>query len=105
MAGILIGQVTVNPGTARPGESVKVEVLGTDGLTLDGRTRVTVTIDGVVGALQYLQFPGECERVLRVRASGGGLVDDATAGVQVAGAMVTFMSTARRVASAESALM
>lgn len=65
----IIGSVTVTPPAPRPGESVLVEVRGPDGAIITDPA-VRVTIAGVPGAVQHLQFPKAGPRHLGVHASG-----------------------------------
>jgi hypothetical protein len=65
----IIGSVTITPPIPRPGQSVLVEVRGHDGVLLNPATS-NVTIAGVPGAAQYLQFPKAGPRTLGVNASG-----------------------------------
>jgi hypothetical protein len=88
----LIGQIVCTPATVRPGETVRVKVLGKDGLTLDG-TSTQVSVNGVAGAVQYLQFPTTGQRRLVVRArSEAGETDRQVETIDVAGEPLTFQS-------------
>jgi hypothetical protein len=64
----LIGQISVQPPSPRPGESVRVEVFDNANNSLLGK-EIAVSINGVPGALQYLQFPSTGQRRLIVRAT------------------------------------
>jgi hypothetical protein len=88
----LIGKIVCTPATVRPGETVKVEVFGEAGLTLDG-AGTQISINGVAGAVQYLQFPTVGQRRLLVQArSKAGEADRQTGTVDVAGKPLTFQS-------------
>ncbi|HTE17637.1 MAG TPA: hypothetical protein VK689_04560, partial [Armatimonadota bacterium] len=88
----LIGKIVCTPATVRPGETVKVEVFGEAGLTLEG-AGTQVSINGVAGAVQYLQFPTVGRRRLLVQArSKAGEADRQTGTVDVAGEPLTFQS-------------
>src|SRR4051812_34374468 len=63
----LIGRIVLQPTAVRPGESVRIEVFGADDPPSDGSV-VDVSINGVPGAVQYLQFPTIGQRRLTVLA-------------------------------------
>ena len=63
--GTLIGQVTVQPKSAVPGEPVLVRVLRGDG-ELQSDPAVTVNIAGVTAVSRYYQFPTAWTRTLTV---------------------------------------
>lgn len=63
----LIGRVALQPSSPRPGETVRVEVFDNEDKTLR-KPGMSVTINGVPGAVQYLQFPTVGQRRLVVRA-------------------------------------
>ncbi|NTW52549.1 MAG: carboxypeptidase regulatory-like domain-containing protein [Chlorobiaceae bacterium] len=63
----LIGQISVQPPSPRPGQSVRIEVFDNANNPLLGQD-VAVSINGVPGAVQYLQFPSAGQRCLIVRA-------------------------------------
>lgn len=68
----LIGQVQLTPPEALAGQSVLVEVLDSAGRSYEGQDDVTVTVNGVTGARQYLQFVGSGpQRVLVALAKDG----------------------------------
>ncbi|HTW82851.1 MAG TPA: PKD domain-containing protein [Candidatus Sulfotelmatobacter sp.] len=89
----LIGSVTVSPSTARPGQSVLIEVLDGSGKPYAANSPVTVTIDGVPTAHRYVQYLGAGTRTLLIRAVHGTQSETATATVTVAGDAVTFRRT------------
>lgn len=105
----LIGSVVVTPKAPRPGQSVKVEVLGPDGAPLP--RGVTVSIDGLPGSLTFLQFASPGLRRLRVEArspSQGRLrpwSQTAEAVVEVVGVPVTFRPDPAGASSAELAML
>lgn len=66
----VIGSIVITPDKPRPGETVKVEVLDQNGASLAGTTRVSVFINGVPGAVRYLQFPAKGRRTIIARAAG-----------------------------------
>lgn len=88
----MIGKIIVEPAAVRPGESVRIEVHNKDGKLPDD-TAVKVTIHGVPGALQYLQFPTEGQRRITVIASTpNGETERQTILIDVKGAPLTFPS-------------
>jgi len=89
----LIGSVSVQPSTVRPGQSVLVEVLDANGRSYAANSPVAVTINGVPAARRYLQFIGAGNRTLQVRAVLGSNSEAATATVTVAGDPLTFRRT------------
>lgn len=64
----LIGRVVFQPAAPKPGESVRVEVLGGDGQPI--AANIDLRINGIPGAVQYLQFAHPGERRIAVRAIG-----------------------------------
>lgn len=88
----IIGRIALQPSTVRPGEPVRVEVFNNDDNPLNG-TDVQVSINGVPGALQFLQFPTIGQRRLIVRArTASGETYRQVALLDVAGAPVEFPS-------------
>ncbi|MCX5863614.1 MAG: carboxypeptidase-like regulatory domain-containing protein [Deltaproteobacteria bacterium] len=63
----LIGRIALQPSSPRPGETVRVEVFDNEDKTMQN-TGMSVVINGVPGAVQYLQFPSVGQRRLVVRA-------------------------------------
>ncbi|MBI5571768.1 MAG: hypothetical protein HY914_17630 [Desulfomonile tiedjei] len=53
----IIGEIVVIPTEALPGQSVLVEVLSPEGRSYDNAEIPHVSINGVLGSRQYLQFP------------------------------------------------
>ena len=76
-AGQLIGSIIVTPPTPRPAESVRVEVRSPAGAVLEG-PGIRVMINGVPGAVRYLQFGGPGQRRLKVLAVSGGVAERLT---------------------------
>ncbi|HEX2060340.1 MAG TPA: carboxypeptidase regulatory-like domain-containing protein, partial [Thermoanaerobaculia bacterium] len=85
----LIGRIAVQPTVVRPGETVRVEVFDHDDNPLDGSR---VTINGVPGSLQFLQFPSAGQRRLSVRATNGAGSDHQVALLDVTGPPLQFPS-------------
>ena len=63
----LIGRIALQPANVRPGEPVRVEVFDVNDNPL-AFSPVQVKINGVPGAVQYLQFPSVGQRRIIVRA-------------------------------------
>jgi hypothetical protein len=89
----LIGSVSVQPTTVKPGESVLVQVLDASGKPYAADSPVVVTVNGVPATRRYLQFVGAGTYTLQVRAVSGSSSDMATATVTVAGDPLTFRRT------------
>lgn len=88
----LIERIVVVPPLARPGMSIRVEVVGNAEASADTAI-ADVTINGVAGAVQYLQFPTVGTRRLRVVAtSASGQTQTETATVEVGGPDIRFNS-------------
>src|SRR4051812_44699552 len=88
----LIGQIFVSPSSPRPAEPVRVEVTGCDAGSTDAAP-ARVTINGVAGAVQSLQFPSEGIRKLRVVATAAdGSTEEESVEVFVKGAPLQFMA-------------
>ena len=87
--GTLIGQVTVQPETAVPGEPVLVQVLRGDGKPQTDPT-VTVNIAGVTTASRYYQFPTVGTRTLTVLATCGALRETTEVTVPITGTPLEF---------------
>jgi hypothetical protein len=90
--GTLIGQVTVQPETAVPGEPVLVQVLRGGG-ELQSDPAVTVNIAGVTTVSRYYQFPTAGTRTLTVLATRGALRETAEVTVPVTGTPLEFRSS------------
>lgn len=86
----IIGRISIQPAAVRPCEPVRVEVFDKDDQTLNG-SQVQVWINGVPGALQFLQFPGVGQRRLVVRArTAGGESELQVAPLEVQGEPLQF---------------
>ena len=91
----LIGRIVLQPTVVRPGATVRVEVLDPDDNPFTG-TDPTVSINGVPGAVQYLQFPTVGQRRLTVLArTAAGDTDRQVALLDVAGAPLEFRRRTR----------
>lgn len=90
----ILGSVSVTPPQPRPGESVRVEVLDPQGHALEGRADVHVKVNGVPGALQFLQFAAAREHNLVISAASGATRERLVTKVSVVGATMVFKSTA-----------
>jgi hypothetical protein len=82
--GTLIGNVTVTPDTAAPGEPVLVQVLNAEGKPQTDPS-VTINISGVTAASRFYQYPTVGTRTLTVRATHGALDESTDVTVVVAG--------------------
>lgn len=92
----IIGRIALQPAIVRPGESVRVEVFDNDDNPHNGRN-TQVSINGVPGALQFLQFPTVGQRRLIVRArAASGETDRQVALLDVTGAPLEFPSLGNR---------
>jgi len=92
----IIGRIALQPAAVRPGESVRVEVFDTDDNPLND-SHAQVSINGVPGALQFLQFPTVGQRRLIVRArAANGEADRQVALLDVTGAALQFPSLENR---------
>jgi hypothetical protein len=106
----IIGSVTVTPINPRPGQSVKIEVRGPNGTMLSAAA--TATIDGVPGAVAFLQFPTAGVRRLVVTATmqtdrmrPQKVTETAEALVDVRGNAVVFRRDPARFALAQIAML
>ena len=90
----LIGSVVVTPQQPRPAESVRIEALSPTGEPLEG-TGVLVVIDGIPGALRYMQFAEPGERTFTVRATSGPVTETETVVVDVVGEVMRFRMARR----------
>lgn len=89
---LIIGRIAVQPTTVRPGESVRVEIFDTDDNSLSG-SQTQVRINGVPGAVQYLQFPSVGQRQVIVNArTPEGDTEQQVALLDVAGSPLSFPS-------------
>lgn len=92
----IIGRISLQPAIVRPGEPVRVEVFDNDDNPLNG-SHTQVSINGVPGALQFLQFPTVGQRRLIVRARvASGDTDRQVALLDVTGAPLEFPSIDNR---------
>lgn len=88
----IIGRVALQPAIVRPGEPVGVEVFDTNDNSFSLST-TEIYINGVPGALQFLQFPTVGQRRIIVRAqTPEGESDQQVALLDVAGAPLEFPS-------------
>lgn len=88
----LIDRIVVTPPVARPGMSIRVEVIGDGAVPVDTKV-ADVTINGVPGSVQYLQFPTVGTRKLLVVAtSPRGDQESKTTTVEIEGPEVQFTS-------------
>lgn len=91
----LIDRIVLQPTSPRPGETVRVEVF--DGVEDSAGGRTVVTINGVPGAVQYLQFPTAGQRRLNIRAvASGGESERQVVLLDVQGAPLQFPSSRSR---------
>ena len=92
----IIGRIFLQPAIVRPGEPVPVEVFDNDDNPLNG-SHVQVSINGLSGALRFLQFPTVDQRRLIVRArAANGETDRQVALLDVTGAPLEFSSIENR---------
>jgi hypothetical protein len=92
----IIGRISLQPATVRPGESVCVEVFDTNDQPL-AASNTQVWINGVLGARQFLQFPTVGQRRLGVRAQAGDDSDRQVALLTVEGEPLQFRTLGKRV--------
>ena len=91
----IIGRIALQPAIVRPGEPVRVEVFDNDDNPLN--VSAQVSINGVPGALQFLQFPTVGQRRLIVHArAASGETDRQVALLDMAGAPLEFPSLENR---------
>lgn len=87
----LIGRITMQPALPRPGETVRVEVFAPDDQPLQN-SGTALTINGIPGAVQYLQFATPGQRRLNIRAvAASGESERHTALLDVKGAPAQFL--------------
>jgi len=86
----VIGRIALQPTVIRPGASVRVEVFDFDDKPFSAPAQVS--INGVPGAVQFLQFPTAGQRRLIVRAVVDGKSDQQIALLDVQGEPMTFPS-------------
>lgn len=88
----LIDRIVLQPPKVRPGETVRVEVLGNRDAPSDTQL-AEVSINGIPGAVQYLQFPTEGKRSLLVVATAAdGTRQSQSTELEVSGAPLQFTS-------------
>ncbi|KAF0815114.1 hypothetical protein IGB42_00191 [Andreprevotia sp. IGB-42] len=92
----IIGRVAVEPASVRPGESARVEVFDVNDKSFEG-SNSEVTINGVAGAVHFLQFasPGKRRLNVLVRA-GNGESQQQTVELDVEGEPLQFISGRNR---------
>jgi len=86
----LIGSVQITPSNPRPAESFRVEVLDPNGVSYTSISGATVYIDGVPGAIRYLQAPKAGTRPLLIRVKSGNESELLSTQVDIGGNPVTF---------------
>ena len=92
----LVGSVRIEPPSARPGESVLVQVLDAQGNAYTNQN-LDVTIDGVLGASQYLQYPSEGRRRITVIARhSDGSSEKQTFEIAIEGHPLSFSRQGRK---------
>ena len=89
----LIGSVTVQPATVKPGEPVLVQVCDSNGRPYADNSGVTITINGVEATSRYYQFAAPGTINLTVRAVHGATSETSTATIQVTGEALAFRRT------------
>lgn len=92
----IIGRISLQPAIVRPGESVRIEIFDHDDNPFNG-SLTQVSINGVPGALQFLQFPTVGQRRLIVRArTASGETDRQVALLDVTGVPLEFQTLKNR---------
>ena len=87
--GTIIGEVSVTPSIAAPGQPVQIEVLNTLGEPISDPA-VSVTVQGVPGSSRWEQYSTAGTRTLGAVASNGRITETGTASVSVGGTAVEF---------------
>ncbi len=89
----IIGRITLQPKTVRPGEPVRIEVFINKQNNPLNVSQAQVSINGVLGAIQFLQFPtvGKRQLVIRARATNGQ-TDRKVVNLNVTGVPLNFPS-------------
>ncbi len=90
MSNTLVGNVDISPPNPRPAESFRVEVMDENGISYSGQPGVAVYIDGVPGAVQYLQARREGKRPFLVRVKKGDESQILEKEITVSGNPLTF---------------
>ncbi|MNZ67194.1 hypothetical protein D3C78_854320 [compost metagenome] len=86
-----IGHIVMEPSTVHPGEPARVEVYGVDNNPLNDSS-IQVSINGIPGSLQYLQFPSVGQRKLTVIVrTSNGEIERQTALLNVEGSPLTIL--------------
>lgn len=92
----IIGRIALEPSTVRPGEPVRIEIYDVDNNPLNDSS-IQVTINGISGSLQYLQFPSVGQRKLSVVVrTQNGDIERQTALLNVEGSPLTFPTLRKR---------
>lgn len=84
MPNSLIGQVVFSASAIVPGQSVRAEVLDPAGESYSDAGDTVVHINGIRGAVQFLQFDRAGDKTVFVTASKDGLIENQSASLQVA---------------------
>lgn len=90
MPNTLLGPVTVQPATVRPGEPVLIQACDTNGKPYAENSGVTIAIQGVPAVSRYYQFSTAGTRKLTVRATKGSVDEISVVTVTVAGAPMLY---------------
>jgi hypothetical protein len=90
MSNTLIGNVNISPSSPRPAESFRVEILDTDGNSYSNQPGAAVYIDGIPGAVQYLQAAREGKRPILIRVKMGDETEMLSTEITIAGNPLTF---------------
>lgn len=103
--GTIIGSIIVTPIKPRRGESVRVEVLDPQGQSLEGGADVRVTLNGVPGALQWLQFAKAGDHTVVAQAQSGDACERETTKLTVEANALMFRSTGNVTEAAQIPIM
>lgn len=79
----IIGSVVCEPNKVIPGQNIVVDVLSLDGQSYDGNNDVIVTINGIRGAKQHIQFEFPGNYNVLVEAVKDSLVEKKIVAVEV----------------------
>jgi hypothetical protein len=90
MPGTLIGSISVSPQTARPGESIHIQVLDPQGKAYGPDSGVTIMIQGAEAPARYEQFATAGKHTIVAIAIKGSVSETATATVTIQGEPLTF---------------
>lgn len=91
----IIGSISVIPRKARPGESIRIEIFNQYNKSYVETNEFTVLINGVNGALQYLQFPTKGEKNLFISVSKDNMIDTKNENVKIEGDALVFKTSER----------